>query len=122
MHTRFIVPSVTLPVIPSTTRLVGNVGHVTLESMSALPLVFLAWGQKPQLAEHFSFRHINRYIVVGLASILPFSNPSTMAEPAETRIFSERPASVIEYPEPFCDISLVILGLYLSHYKLAGCA
>ena len=106
MQTRFVAPSFTFLAIPSTTCLVENVGHVTLESMSALPLVLLAWGQKPQLAEHFSFRHINKYIVVGLASIFPFSNPSTMAEPAETRIFSERDVPVIEIRQTFFEPSV----------------
>jgi hypothetical protein len=81
--------------MPSTTFSVGNAGQVTLESLSALPLLALAWGQKPQLAEHFSFRHMSRYTVVGLASSLPFSKPITMAEPVETRTLSGKHVSVI---------------------------
>ena len=86
MQTRFIDPTLALLFIASTTSPVGNVGQVTLESLSALPLLSLAWGQKPQLAEHFSFRHMSKYAVVGLVPSFPFNNPSTIAEPVETRI------------------------------------
>jgi len=71
--------------------------------MSALPLLILAWGQKPQLAEHFSFRQVSRYMVVGLASSLPLSNPRTMAEPVETRILSGIDALVIKEHQTFLE-------------------
>ena len=106
MQTRFIASRLVFFSILSTTCFVGNVGQVTLESLSALPLLCLAWGQKPQLAEHFSFRHISRYAVVGLASTLPFNKPSTMAEPVETRIFSGKHVEVILWHQTFLKSAL----------------
>lgn len=70
----------------SMTSRVGYEGHETLESMSALPLLSLACGQKAQLALHLTFLYVIKYAVVGAASSLPFASPSTIAEPAETRI------------------------------------
>jgi hypothetical protein len=86
MHTRFVSPfSKALP-MPSMTKGVGYEGHETLESMSALPLLSLACGQKAQFALHLAFLNVIKYVVVGAASSLPLASPSTIAEPAETRI------------------------------------
>jgi hypothetical protein len=103
MQTRFILSFFVALSIPSTTFSVGNAGQMTLESMSDLPLLSLAWGQKPQLAEHFSFRHMSRYAVVGLSSSLPLSNPNTIAEPIETRNLSGKHVSVILMYPTFLD-------------------
>ena len=56
MHTRFTVPFSVDDAIFSVTCLVEKGGHVTRASMSARLLLVLAWGQKPQLAEHFPSR------------------------------------------------------------------
>ena len=106
MQTRFIAPAFAVLSIPSTAFSVTNAGQVTLESMSALPLLSLAWGQKPQLAEHFSFRHTNRYEVVGLASSLPLSKPNTIAEPVETRTLSGKHVLVIWGHPTFLDSTI----------------
>ena len=93
---------------------VGKRGQVTLESMSALLLLVLAWGQKPQLAEHRPLLYVRRYAVVGKASSLPCIRLSTMAEPTETRIilgtsrvlwFSLRCPN--QFPSVHCEISVV---------------
>ena len=64
---------------------VGKVGHVTLERSSVLLLLALAWGQKPQFAEHLPVLYVMRYAVVGSASNFPSRRPRTMAVPTETR-------------------------------------
>lgn len=87
MQTRLIFPSLTAVSIPLRTLIVGNTGHVILESNSALLRLFLAWGQKPQFAVHLPVLWVIKYAVVGSASILPSTSPRIMAEPAETRIF-----------------------------------
>ena len=94
MQTRLIFPCFAFAVSAVTTFGVGRVGHDTLERSSVLLLLALAWGQKPQLAEHLPALYVIRYAVVGCASNLPSKSPRTMAVPNETRICSGKPVWV----------------------------
>ena len=72
----------------------AKAGQETLESISALLRLVLAWGQKRQLAVHLPGLYVMRYAVVGAAFSLPSKSSRTIAEPMETRICLGRSASV----------------------------
>lgn len=91
MQTRLIFSSFAMAERAARTFGVEKVGHDTLERSLVLLLLALAWGQKPQLAEHLPVLYVIRYAVVGCASNLPFKSPRTMAVPNETRICSGNP-------------------------------